>query len=343
MKVVLFCNQPYAFSILHPISVELTNRGFDFIWFLTSNLSLKFPYKKSSTTFSIDDLIAFQADAIFVPGNDVPHYLCGLKVQIFHGLSQKKGHYKVREYFDLYLTAGPHFTDFFNGLLQNRPDTFVYETGWSKLDDLFKADGQTSQNKENLLTKYHAKHIVVYAPTFSPSLTSANDLFDTIDEIARMSDVLVICKFHDLMDRNIVAKYCQNINVVVSNEPNIISVLQLSDVMISDTSSVVSEFLFLNKPVITFKSSAKNIAWMNFTRPKDVLDELKKILGGHDEMSIDRRKFTEFFHPYKDGHSSKRVLDVVERHLETNGVPKKRAIPWHRKIKMYNKYGYRLK
>ena len=111
MKTILFCNLPYAFAILKPLEIELKSRGFEVLWYLPKKILDKFPYKDSNYTTSIKDLKTFKSDAIFVPGNDVPHYLRGLKVQVFHGLAgEKKGHFRIRDYFDLYLTQGPYFT-----------------------------------------------------------------------------------------------------------------------------------------------------------------------------------------------------------------------------------------
>ena len=39
----------------------------------------------------------------------------------------------------------------------------------------------------------------------------------------------------------------------------------MSDVMISDTSSTVYEFLLLGRPVITYRTIAKDVYWTNIT------------------------------------------------------------------------------
>ncbi|MBT8321134.1 MAG: CDP-glycerol--glycerophosphate glycerophosphotransferase, partial [Eudoraea sp.] len=135
MKVIFFCQNAYAYGILEPIKQVLIEEGHSFIWGISRKLLPKFPYKSEPFTTSILDLQLFEADVIFVPGNEVPYYLRGLKVQVFHGLAgEKKGHFRIRHYFDVYLTQGPHFTRRFQELQHKHKDFEVIETGWPKLD-----------------------------------------------------------------------------------------------------------------------------------------------------------------------------------------------------------------
>ena len=46
-------------------------------------------------------------------------------------------------------------------------------------------------------------------------------------------------------------------NILFQEENNIIKFLIISDLLISDTSSVIYEFLLLNKPVLTFNNISK--------------------------------------------------------------------------------------
>lgn len=92
MKFILFCQNNYAFGILEPIKKVLEEKNHDYIWYIADKLVNDFPYKKDNYTTKINDLEIYNSDVIFVPGNQVPHYLRGLKTQIFHGLAgEKKG------------------------------------------------------------------------------------------------------------------------------------------------------------------------------------------------------------------------------------------------------------
>ena len=338
MKFIFFCQNPYAFGIMEPLMQVLMQKEHEYFWFLTENLKGKFPFPGEPFTYSIEDLKSFKSDAIFCPGNEVPHYLRGLKVQIFHGLAgEKKGHFRIRHYFDLYLTQGPYFTRRFDELKAKHRDFEVIETGWPKLDIYGREKEKYSEEKEALLREHQAEKIILYAPTFSPSLTSAPLLQDEIKRLATDKKYLVLIKFHDLMDPQIASQYkdlaSQQANLIVEEEPNIIKFLLMADLMISDTSSVVYEFLLLDKPVITFKSSSENILWED-SLSYDKLSEKVSANLEHDPFREQRAKVIQEYHPYHDGKSALRMVEAVEDYIARHGVPEKRKLPFLRKLKM---------
>lgn len=86
-------------------------------------------------TYSMQEVYDFSPEAIFVPGNIVPYYLPGVKIQVFHGYAaEKKDHWVIRRYFDTYFTQGPFFTKKFKELAAEYKDFEVVETGWPKQD-----------------------------------------------------------------------------------------------------------------------------------------------------------------------------------------------------------------
>lgn len=343
MKTTLFCKKPYAFGILKPLHDELIKRNHQVKWFISGDIMDKFPFKNDCDfTPSIQEIHGFSNDVIFVPGNEVPHYLRGVKVQIFHGFAgEKKSHFKMRKYFDLYLTQGSYFTERFKALAKKYKDFDVIETGWPKLDQLFPKKNSYRIEKQELLNKHQVKRIILYAPTCQRSLTSAGVLKDHIFQLADSENLLLI-KFHDLLNKEIIAEY-ENLskeksNVKIINDHNIIKYLILSDLMISDTSSVVYEFLLLDKPVITFKSISKNIKWENFTDPDQLILKVNETLK-YDRFKADRKWFIENYHPFTDGWSSKRIVDTMEEYIKNHPVPSFRKIPWRRRRKMVKIFG----
>ena len=342
MKCILFCKNPYAFGILVPIRDVLEEKGNDVLWYISENLRNEFPYPEENHTSSIDELKEYKSDVIFVPGNEVPHFIRGVKTQVFHGLAgEKKGHFRIRSYFDLYLTQGPYFTNKFSALSKKHKDFEVRETGWSKLDIYGKNRKLYNTEKETLLEMHKAKNILLYAPTFSPSLTSAPFLKSEFEQIASNKEHLILFKFHDLMQRDLIDAYKELANkyenIVFVENRNILKYLLISDLLISDTSSVVYEFLLLNKPVITIKSRSPKPAWDNIQSAEMLTERVKYNLDS-DPFEEKRAQIIADYHPYHDGNSALRMVEAVENYIHKNGVPEKRKLSFFRRYKINKMY-----
>ena len=343
MKTVLFCMNPYSFGILQPIMEVLKEKNDEYIWFVRAAIIEKFPFKDENVTSSIKEIINFQSDAIFAPGNEVPYYLRGVKTQIFHGLAgEKKSHFRIRSYFDLYLTQGPYFTKWFSEAAQKHKNFSVVETGWPKLDIYGKELHKYDEDKQDLLLSSNTEKIILFAPTFSPSLSSAPYLLAQIEELAAHKEYLIVIKFHDLMAQNLIDLYKKLAdkfeNVLFVEERNIIKYLLIADLMISDTSSVVYEFLLLDKPVLTFKNNAAVANWDNSLSYSGLVHKVAVNLT-EDPFKEKRANILKEYHPYTDGKSAIRMVNAVEAYIEKNGVPEKRVISWFRRYKITKLFG----
>ena len=92
MRIILFCENKYAIDILHPIQLEADREGSnDVLWYVHEKKITNFPLKNDVCwTTSIQEVYNFMPEAVFVPGNIVPYYLSGVKIQIFHGYAAEK-------------------------------------------------------------------------------------------------------------------------------------------------------------------------------------------------------------------------------------------------------------
>ena len=319
LKFLFFVTKPYSFSILEPIQDLITESNSGTVKWFTASSALNFtcPGNQLKSNEAVQD---FNPDVVLVPGNVVPHFWSGLKVQVFHGLDEEaKGFYNITGFFDLYCTTGPVMTETFSEIAKQKKHFIVEETGWPKLDPVFK-NKWIFNDQKNQLTKQYGLNpelpLLLYAPTFPAKYTSAPDLLDTIHNLNN-SKYNWIIKFHPLMDKSIQEQFKQleNDHLRVVDELNILPIMAGSDLMITDTSSVAYEFLSFDRPLITYQALARKDKGINIQIPTELSSAIERSLKNPDELSTKRASCLREIHPYSDGCSSDRVQQAIARIL----------------------------
>ena len=314
-KYLFFVTKPYSFSILKPIQDSITESNSGTVkWFAASSaVNFSSPGDQIKSNEAVRD---YNPDVVLVPGNIVPHYWPGLKVQVFHGLDEEvKGFYNITGFFDLYCTTGPVMTENFLKIAKQKKHFLVKETGWPKLDPVYKNEWSFSNQKDQLIKQYKLSSelpVILYAPTFPPKYTSAPDLLDSINKLKNCNYNWII-KFHSLMDESIRKRYkkLESNNFCVVDELNILPFMAGSDIMITDTSSVAYEFLSFDRPLITYKAIARKYKGINIQHPSELSPAIERSLNDPNEFSQNRESCLQDIHPYFDGNSSNRVLKGI--------------------------------
>lgn len=350
MRILLFCENRYAIDILNPLQEYVTDNNLphEVMWYIHKPKISTFEYaSKVRWTNSIQEAYDFSPEAVFVPGNIVPYYLPGVKIQVFHGYAaEKKDHWIIRRYFDTYFTQGPYFTRHFKALSEEYGDFEVVETGWPKQDWIKRNLHTYDAERQRLLDSTGRKRIILYAPTFSPKLTSLplEGMKERLGELAEHNDALVVMKFHPLTRKEWADEYRawaeSKDNVIFVNQGENITKYQLmSDVLISDTSSTVYEFLLLSRPVITVRTIAKDIYWENTATPDGLEEAYRRAMN--DPEAIARRQWiVDNYDPYLDGHVCERMLNAAADCIRRHGVPSKRRLNLWRKYTSVKTFGF---
>ena len=346
-RYLLFADQLYSFPILQPLSNELQRRGLDVRWLLQGNALAS---EKSSegvgdpslVVESIVDAVRFNPDVVATPNNLVPYFLPGMKVELFHGFNARKrsrgeldSHFAIRGFFDLYCTQGPSTTSVFEVLAERHGTFGVRETGWPKMDNLFPlpaVDQTAGRNKTIMMTS-----------TFSKELSCAPVLFEEVSRLVEERDWHWIFQFHPKMDPSVTALYesLDFPNAEFVRQMNVAPWMQRADIMVSDTSSVLQEFLQLRRPVVTFRNRTPGPWLIDFSESRELERNIELALSYPEELLQEVDAYNGDLHPYDDGCSSARVIDAIAEFYSTE-YPTLGPKPLNlvRKLKMRKAFGY---
>lgn len=341
-KYLFYISQNYSFSILRPVQKVLLARGDDVAWFFEgNNVNPEYLNIKEHKIHSVDDIFKYYPDAILAPANNIPSFLPGLKVAVFHGFDAGKldnrgrnDHFKIRGGFDLYCTQGPNTTKPFNDFQKKMGFFNVIETGWPALDPLFNNSIDIG-NKD--------KPIILLCSTFSKRLSCALSIFDIVKSISHSNNWQWLVQFHPKMDQATVDMYksIQSDNLTFIETDNVIPLLKKADIMVCDTSSVISMFLTQRKPVVTVNNISPSPHLYNITDPEQLKKSISEALKKPRTLMKHINHFVEQTHPYTDGKSSQRVIDAIDDVLQKNHpLQNKKPLNFLRNLKFRKKLNY---
>ena len=326
-RYLFFLSQDYSFPVLRPLQDAILARGDEVKWFMYgSEINMDYLQKEEQRLDNIQKVVDFNPHAVFVPGNVVPSFIPGLKVQVFHGLPSTKAkkngqlyHYIIRGMFDLYCTQGESSTSKFKALAKRYGYFSVKETGWCKLDPLFPLRKNSSSSTQKT---------IFFASTFSPRFSKAAELYPFIVKMIQEHEYKWYITLHPKMDKEIVERYksISEDNVEFIESIDIIKYFKKSDLMLCDTSSIIYEFLTQHKPVVTFQAQKEEPSLINVTELDKLEETIIHTLEDLDTNSQNIEIAVNAFHPYRDGKSSQRVLAAVDEMIEGKNMPVKKKL-----------------
>lgn len=212
----------------------------------------------------------------------------------------------------------------------------ILEYGYPRNDILY-----TGNNKENITTLKNKievpdnKTIFLYTPTFRDDNFIKNGVFKyemelDFDEIAKIlgDDKLFLIRLHMIVSEKLVIpeKYRDRI-IDVSSYPNVEDLLLISDLLITDYSSVFFDYLNLGKPIIFYAYDLEDYKnklrgfYINYNEENLpgplALDEkqLYFLLENNEEITVKYKdklnNYKDIYCQFDDGHVSDKIVAEI--------------------------------
>jgi len=326
-KFLIYISHPYSIPIGKPLQHELQRRNHPVCWFSDQEYTKQYFTGDESVLQSVEDVIKFGPHVVLTASDHVADFFPGIKVQIFHGFSANKrafsrDHFRIRGFFDLYTTQGPSTTQIFRQLASKHQYFEVEETGWSKVDPLFPLEEHNQQ----------AIPTVLISSTFTSRLSLAlnPEVYEELARLAATGTYRFLCVLHPKLPQEVKAKF-ERLNgeyFQYFDTTDLVPLFKQADIMLSDTTSAITEFLLQRKPVVTFNNRVPGGELINVTQVVDIDNALKEALNPPAALLEAIDQFIQITHPYTDGQSSGRVIDASIRFLEKDKKHLRKK-PWN--------------
>lgn len=308
-RFLLYIAHPYSIPICKPLQDEIRKRGYDVQWFSELEYTKNYFEENEPVLNTVKEVLAYNPHIVLTATDVVADFFPGIKVEIFHGFSANKrplmsDHFKIRGFFDLYLTQGPSTTEIFEQQAKKYGFFEVVQTGWPKVDPLFPIEHKPAGDKP----------VILISSTFTTRLSLAkNDaVFNEIERLSKLGDYRFLCVLHPKLEQEVKDKFISlgGDNFSYYDTTNLIPLFKRADIMFSDTTSAIIEFLLQEKPVVTFCNNKPGDHLIDVTSVADIEGALQLALTKPAATVAAIKDYVAWTHPYYDGKSSGRMIDA---------------------------------
>ena len=356
---VFYTEQIYYLPQFIPVAEELKKRKLEYLFIIkesgkrdifNQNEDIIRICEKEDIPYQIGTSNLEDKDIQYlISGNTIPSVDISYKksVLIAHGIGTKTGNFSEdKNLYDIRFVEGEFRLNKLNELYPES-STLLDNVGFSKLDTVL---AYTDKDILDLKEQYGLnpqKKTILYAPTFYPS--SIEKMSDKFPE--EFSEYNIIVKAHHYTylrkrykgQRKKLNKWKKYSNVYFAEfeDYNISPFYAISDILISDESSVVFEFAALDKPVILNRFIKLRLSYRLFgkyklkKRMESSMDQfrnigenvnkykhLKKVVDTEiqnpEKHKIRRTECTHQIIGPVDGKVSIRMVDILEREEKPN-------------------------
>jgi len=271
-------------------------------------------------------------------------------IQTWHGTPLKKMLYDIKNImgrsddylervsnatrtWDYLISPSPYATKTFKSAF--RYEAKIIEVGYPRNDIFYKEDRfEVASKVRKRLNVPKDKKVILYAPTFRDNQTSGNNkfLFEIPMDLHQLKESLgdeyvFLLRMHVVISSKI--KLDDDLNdfvMNVSNYSDIQELLLVTDILVTDYSSVMFDFANTKRPMLFYTYDLEEYRddvrgfYMDFEMeaPGPLIcttEELIKSITNIKELESEfKGKYTEFYKKYcslEDGQASKRVVDLL--------------------------------
>lgn len=339
-KFLLYIVHPYSIPIGRPLQAEIERQGHQVFWFSEKEYTKTYLSENEKILNTVQEVIAYEPHIVLTATDTVADFFPGIKVQIFHGFSANKrplmsNHFNIRGFFDMYTTQGPSTTEIFQQQARKYGFFEVIETGWSKVDPLFPLE----------IKAVSEKPVILISSTFTTKLSLAknDDVFEEIKKLSLTGTYQFLCVLHPVLDQETKNKFknLESEHFNYYDTTDLIPLFKRADIMLSDTTSAIIEFLLQEKPVVTFRNRMPGDHLIDVTEVSEIENGIKHALTKPPKTMDAIRDYVKWTHPYYDGKSSQRVVNATIAFLNKDKSHLK-SKPWNliRKWKVRKRFKY---
>ena len=270
-----------------------------------------------------------------------------LVVNLWHGCGFKAENYATsKSNIDLMISTSPFFNDVLSKIHGVDVDK-IKPLGYPRTDYFFRPLNTAQLKLKDDFKKY--KKVILWMPTFRrsnninldesyfssytglPVVTSEQMLLD-FDSYLTEHGMLCIFKVHHLQaDLPVFRNDFKNILIISDNDVKKIGLqlyqyIMLTDALITDYSSISTDYMLLNKPIIytvddyeqynqsrgfAFDNVKQYFAGEQVLNIQELYGALDNLLLGNDLYVNFRDKINKILNSYSDGESSYRILKAI--------------------------------
>ncbi|CAD2073196.1 CDP-glycerol glycerophosphotransferase family protein [Phocicoccus pinnipedialis] len=260
------------------------------------------------------------------------HAVGAFKTVGYSRIGKKGGHfyhYKNHRYYTKTFVASEHDVPIY-GEAFGIKDKNVIPTGVPRTDAFFD-ENYREKGKNRVYSKYpniKNKKVILFAPTFRGNghRTAFYPFFkidlDRLAKYALENNAVILFKMHPLIQNKIqIPQKYEKYLIDVHDYSDINDLLFITDLLISDYSSVVYEYALLQKPMIFYAFDLEDYVatrdfYVNYTDfvPGKIVNNFTELMDAIENEDYETYKIDTFLNKYfkfLDGKASERLVDNV--------------------------------